>query len=296
MEAARISLSSQWVPGQLIRRAQAGATDYSASALSDAADYRVHVTEMMIPLPGGEAWADDSGDGPPLILVHPGVGDSRIWDPVMPALTATHRVIRYDARGFGRSPAPTVQFSLYDDLLTVLDHFQITRTPIVGCSQGGDCALGLAVLQPQRVSALVLLCPGISGYRWPDEPEIDAAWEQAEADGVEALAQLGLRLWGAAGSTPAAVEQLRSAAKAWLANEAYSRPNPEVFDRLGEISVPTSLMIGDLDRASLIDSNLQAAARIPGCELLEVPGLDHLPPLRVPELVVTMVYDTLSRI
>ena len=65
--------------------------------------------ETMVGVAGRDTvWADDSsGDGPPLVLLHPGVGDSRIWEPLMPALTGTHRVIRYDARGYGRSPAPT---------------------------------------------------------------------------------------------------------------------------------------------------------------------------------------------
>src|SRR6476646_6926360 len=57
----------------------------------------------MIAVDGGEVWTDDSGgDGPPLVLLHPGVGDSRIWEPVLPALTALYRVIRYDARGYGQ--------------------------------------------------------------------------------------------------------------------------------------------------------------------------------------------------
>jgi 3-oxoadipate enol-lactonase len=91
----------------------------------------------MIAVEGGEVWADDSGgDGPPVVLLHPGVGDSRIWDPVRPGLTASYRVIRYDARGFGRSPAPTVKFSLFADLITVLDGYGLDRTAIVGCSQG----------------------------------------------------------------------------------------------------------------------------------------------------------------
>jgi 3-oxoadipate enol-lactonase len=71
------------------------------------------VPETMIAVDGGEVWTDDSGgSGPPVVLLHPGVGDSRIWEPVMAALTGSWRVIRYDARGFGRSPAPAVQFSL----------------------------------------------------------------------------------------------------------------------------------------------------------------------------------------
>ena len=57
------------------------------------------MAETIIAVDGGDVWADDSGgDGPPLVLLHPGVGDSRIWEPVLPALTASYRVIRYDAR------------------------------------------------------------------------------------------------------------------------------------------------------------------------------------------------------
>jgi membrane associated rhomboid family serine protease len=90
---------------------------------------------------------------------------------VLPELTASWRLIRYDARGFGRSPAPAVKFSLLADLITVLDHFGLDRVAIVGCRQGGGSALGLAVEHPARVSALVLLCPGVPGYRWPEQPD-----------------------------------------------------------------------------------------------------------------------------
>lgn len=252
---------------------------------------------MILPVPGGEVWAEDAGgDKPPLLLLHPGVGDSRIWDPLMPALAADHRVIRYDSRGYGRSPAATAEFTLLGDCVAVLDHFGIARTPIVGCSQGGTIALGLALAEPERVEALVLLCPGISGYAWPEEPEVDAAFEAAVKEGPEAIAELGLRLWAASGATPDAVEQLRSASKAWLSSDQFQREDSPVFDRLGEIAVPASLMVGDLDRPALIASNIESAARIPGCELIEVSGVDHLPSLRVPELVLKQIADTLARV
>jgi 3-oxoadipate enol-lactonase len=251
----------------------------------------------MIGVGGGEVWADDSGgELAPLVLLHPGVGDSRIWDPILPVLTASHRVIRYDARGYGRSPAPTTNYTLLDDLVDVLDHCGIERTPIVGCSQGGDTALAFAIAHPQRVSALVLLCPGISGYPWPDDSEVNAEFERAEAEGVEAIAAVGLRLWAAAGPTPEVTDQLRSAARAWLSNGEFEQPNPPVFDRLGEIAVPTSLLIGDLDRPPLIESNLRAAERISGCALIQVSGVDHLPPLRIPDRVLQTITETLTRV
>ncbi|MFI8917214.1 alpha/beta fold hydrolase, partial [Streptomyces sp. NPDC053513] len=66
----------------------------------------------MIPVKDGEVWADDAGgEGLPLVLLHPGVGDSTVWDPVLPELRARYRVIRYDVRGYGRSPAPTAAYS-----------------------------------------------------------------------------------------------------------------------------------------------------------------------------------------
>jgi pimeloyl-ACP methyl ester carboxylesterase len=256
------------------------------------------MTETMIDVGGGDTvWADDSGgDLPPLVLLHPGVGDSRIWEPLLPGLTGTHRVIRYDARGYGRSPAPTSPYSLFDDLVTVLDHFGLDRVPIVGCSQGGDCALGLAVTAPARVSALILLCPGISGFEVPDDPGVAAEYERAAAEGADAVAEVGLRLWARAGRTPEVVAQLRSAARAWLSQGDLEQPNPPVFDRLGEITVPVSLLVGDADRDWLLESNRQAARRIPGCVYVELPGLDHLPPLRVPDRVLRLIRDTLATV
>ena len=267
------------------------------------------VTSTMIAVDGGELWADDSGGdeggrgaGPPLVLLHPGVGDARFWEPVLPELTATYRVIRYDARGYGQSPAPTVKFSLYGDLIAVLDHYGLDRVAIVGCSQGGGSGLALAIEHPRRVSALVLLCPGVPGFPWPEEPEsdepdeVEAAYERALASGdVDGMAALMQQVWAAAGPTPAVVEQLRSAARAVMALGELEEPDPPVFDRLGSLSIPVSLLVGDADYPPLLESNRQAAARIPGCELTVVPGMDHLPTLREPNLVLATIASTLAR-
>lgn len=255
------------------------------------------VGEGMMCVPGGEVWFEDTGhDLPPLVLLHPGIADSRIWKPLLSELTRRHRVIRYDARGYGRSPAPTAPFTLLRDLVTVLDTLGLERVPIVGCSQGGGSALGLALAQPARVSALVLLCPGIPGYPVPPDPETDAEFEAAEPWGVEAVAEVGLRVWTAAGRTPEVVELMRSAARAWFANEGFEQEDSPVYDRLGDLAVPTSLLVGDADRPWLIEAGRAAAARIPGCELIEVPGVDHLPPLRVPNRVLRQIRETLARI
>ena len=103
------------------------------------------------------------------------------------------------------------------------------------------------------------------------------------------------RIWAGAGPTPEVMEQLRSAARAEVSSGDRQQDDPPVYDRLGEISVPTSLLVGDADYPPLIQANREAAARIRDCELIVVPGMDHLPPLREPGLVLRTITSTLAR-
>ncbi len=248
---------------------------------------------LMVPVDGGAVWAQDAGGaGQPVVLLHPGIGDARIWDPLITMLAGRYRLIRYDARGHGRSPAPAVPYTQLGDLRAVLDHFQLGEVTVAGCSMGGDSGLQLAVEDPGRVRSLVLLCPGVTGYPWPAEPSGDAeAGALYQAGDVAGLAELGLRMWAAAGHDDAARAQLRSAAAGWLADGGYEQDGPAVFDRLGEISAPAVLLIGDLDRQPLIDCAAATAARIPGCRLVTVPGADHLLPLRAPDAVARAIRE-----
>jgi pimeloyl-ACP methyl ester carboxylesterase len=245
----------------------------------------------LIRLGDGEVWAADSGGaGTALVLLHPGVGDSRIWDGLLPELTARHRVIRYDVRGYGRSPQPTTGYSMLADLYAVLDHFGVDRAHLVGCSMGGGTAIGFAHQQPARVASLTLLCPGVPGFRWPDEPESDAEYDRLVAAGdLEGLTAYGLREWAAAGADELATAQLRSAARAWPGEDVHQLPDPPVFDRLGELAgLPAVVLVGDIDRRPAIDCAEQTAAGI-GCELVRLPGVDHLPSLRAPGAVLRAI-------
>jgi 3-oxoadipate enol-lactonase len=172
----------------------------------------------------------------------------------------------------------------------VLDHLDVPRATFVGCSQGGASSIDLALARPERVSALVLVSPGVSGYPGPDEPELQAEFQAlaATAD-VDGVAALGLRIWAAGGHDDAAVEQLRSAAKAWLGNGEYETEGPSAFDRLASINVPTVLLAGDKDHPPLIACDEAIAMRISGCRKIDVPGGDRLLPLRVPGLVAEAI-------
>jgi pimeloyl-ACP methyl ester carboxylesterase len=90
-------------------------------------------------------------------------------------------------------------------------------------------------------------------------------------------------------SAPFVTELARSAARASAGQERFQKEDAPAFGRLDEISVPSVIMVGDLDHPALIDSNEQAAARIPGCTLIRMPGVDHYPTVRAPGLVLDTI-------
>jgi len=255
--------------------------------------------ESIVRVKGGEVWADDTGgEGVPIVLLHPGIADSRVWEPVAPALAERHRVIRYDARGFGRSPAPTVAYSLAEDLRAVLDHFEVRRVVLVGSSLGGSTAISGALGEPDRVAGLVLLVPGVTGYPWLDDPELTAKiGELAQAGDMEGLLALSLSVWAAAGTAPdtEAETLLRAAIPAWFSTYGHLTEDPPAFPRLGELTMPSALLLGEKDQSRTVRCNEAIADALPDCRLVRLPDCDHLPTLRAPETVRDLVLEVYAR-
>ncbi|MEV5969523.1 alpha/beta hydrolase [Streptomyces sp. NPDC051921] len=259
--------------------------------------------ETTVPVDGGELWADDTGgDGLPMVLVHPGVGDSTIWDPVLPALDGRRRLVRYDARGYGRSPAPVTPYSPAADLARVLDHFGLDRAVVVASSMGGAASISYALDHPERVAGLALFVPVVTGYDDLDETELYQEVERlAKAGDMEGIVRLGLGLWGrAAGgspeSDPVAAAHFRAVLPAWFANVGHQQPDPPAYDRLGEIAAPTVLALGEQDRPGVVRCNERMASRIPGCRLARLAGSDHYPMLREPETVARLVEELYAEV
>jgi pimeloyl-ACP methyl ester carboxylesterase len=90
-----------------------------------------------IDVPGARLYyeADGHASAPALLLLHAGIANLRMWDPVIDALSAEHFVIRFDARGFGQSTADDVEYSERSDALYVLDHLGVEEATLIGCSR-----------------------------------------------------------------------------------------------------------------------------------------------------------------
>ncbi|MCW2755776.1 MAG: Alpha/beta hydrolase [Marmoricola sp.] len=244
-------------------------------------------------------WYDDSGgEGVPLVLLHPGITDSRIWDPLLPQL-AGRRLVRFDRRGFGRSPRATEPYSALGDLIAVLDALGLVGAHLVGNSMGGETSLALAVTAPSRVASMTLLCPGIGGYPWPDgddDPELEARWNVAqEAGDLAALAAIRVGYWLASGSDGYLdAEVLASTDLDRSPAALLEQDNPEQWGLLGRLDVPTTVIAGELDPPDSLQASVDLAAKIPGAVLVRLP-VDHVPQYREPGAVAEAILATVDR-
>lgn len=252
--------------------------------------------DTLIDVGSDQLWVEDlGGDDPPVVLLHPGIHDSTVWDPVLPLLDGL-RVIRFDRRDFGRSSEATQPFRSMDDLTAVLDHLGLASANLVGNSMGGEAALALALEHPERVASLTLLAPGIKGYEWPDEPELEAEFERLmAADDHPGLVDFAARLWCAAGVDDALRAQLESADAAEANQMEFGQDNPEQWSRVGSITQPVTVVVGELDSWSSTAAGVELAERIPGADLVRIAESDHLPSLRTPERVAEAIRATVAR-
>jgi pimeloyl-ACP methyl ester carboxylesterase len=246
-----------------------------------------------------QLWVEDTGgSGDPVVLLHPGITDSSIWDALLPML-GDRRVVRFDRRGFGRSPVATEPFQATADLVAVLDHLGAERAHLVGNSMGGETSLALAVTRPERVASMTLLCPGIGGYPWPDpspdELELYERYAAAKAArDIETLVEIGLAEWCASGTDDYLTAQLRSSTEADFLQAELEQDNPEQWDLLPGVAVPTAVIAGERDPADSLRASLDLADRIPAAELVRL-DVDHLPQYRDPAAVADVVLRTIAR-
>lgn len=257
--------------------------------------------------------AEEQGEGTTVVLIHAGIADMRMWDDVVPALARRHRVVRYDLPGFGQSPLPTDAVDATTDLEAVLDAFGVERAALVGGSLGGRIALEFAVQRPDRVSALLLVAPGLRGHefsavvRQAGEEE-DEAFERGD---YQAAAEAMVRVWvigprrTEAEVDPSVVERVRemSIRSYELYAEALARggeprsaggPQPPAAERLGEIAVPTLLLVGDADVPDMLQIADRLDAGIPGARKVVWPDVAHVPPMERPREFERLALDFLA--
>jgi 3-oxoadipate enol-lactonase len=249
---------------------------------------------------------DDEGAGSPLLLIHAGIADRRMWDDLGSLLAPTYRVVRPDLRGFGDTEMPPAPFSYARDVAALLEHLGVGRAAVCGVSLGVGVALDLALGRPDLVDRLVLVSAGLPDWDWDPIMDTfdDAETAALEAGDLDGAASLNVRFWfdGPSREPDAVAGPLRDLVhtmqrRAFERHDPGAQPSwlvPDRYARLADVSVPTLVVVGDLDHADHLPIGRRIADTIPGARLEVVPGVAHLPPLEDPAAFARLVRQHLG--
>jgi 3-oxoadipate enol-lactonase len=254
-------------------------------------------------------WHDVHGEGPPVVLLHAGVSDSRLWEPQLGSFAQSHTVLRVDLPGFGNSPFETNPVSFRGAVRDAMDAEGIDGAALVGVSLGGNTALELALESPERASALVLVGAGLPDHDWSEDVKsFFAAEEEAlERGDLDAAVDANLQMWLAGprrslddldpAQRKLVGEMQRQAFRQQKGHEDVRmlRLDPPESERLAEVKVPTLVLTGDEDVADIHQIADRLAAGIPGAERAKIANAAHLPSLERPEEFDRIVLDFLAR-
>ena len=231
---------------------------------------------------------DGAADAPVVVLSN-SLGATRgMWDPQVPALAERFRVVTYDTRGHGDSPAPPGPYTLddlVDDLVALLDEVGAGRAHVAGLSLGGMTAMRLAAREPARVDRLALLC---TSAKTDPQGFLDRA-AAARSGGTAALAPTVVSRWltpSCAAEHPDLVARLE-AMIAGSDDEGYAAccevvANMDLREDLGRITASTLVISGWEDPALPPEHQKLIADSIPGAQLVTVSPGAHLANLEQP--------------
>ncbi|RQT69390.1 alpha/beta hydrolase [Burkholderia cepacia] len=221
---------------------------------------------------GARIWHASFGHGPPVVLLHGGLGHGRNWGNQVPALLAAgYRAIVIDSRGHGRSTRDAQPYSyerMASDVLAVLDTLHVDRARFVGWSDGACTALVLADRAPERAAGVFFFAcnmdPGGTKEIVPG-PLLDRCFARHRKD------------YAALSATPGDFDAFVAAVSEMM----RTQPDYSAED-LAAIAVPVTIVLGEHDEFIRPEHAAYLARTIPGATLTILPGVSHFAPLQRP--------------
>jgi pimeloyl-ACP methyl ester carboxylesterase len=262
------------------------------------------VTSGYIDVGDGKLFFEKTGEGEPLVLIHDGLLHSVTWDEQFIPFSNDFTVIRYDRRGYGQSTRVEYRYSNIRDLYFFFDKLGIERAGLMGMSAGGGLAIDFALAYPEKVSFLVLVGAVVNGLQFSDHIYNRGGHLD---DATRADRNKYRQFWFT--EDPYAIypenRAARENAKQILESNPHNfdlnnyimlqPPSRPAIGALGEISVPTLIVVGEHD---IPDVHAHAGAiqgGIPNAERVIVSDSGHLIPMEQPEVFNKTFYDFLKR-
>jgi 3-oxoadipate enol-lactonase len=232
-----------------------------------------------------------------VVLIHAGICDSRMWDPQWETFRPSHRVLRYDMRGFGRSPVGPGSYSNAGDLIDLLEQQGVAKASLVGVSMGGRVALEVAIARPELVDALVLVGAGFPGHDWSAEMNTADEAEMAalKRGDLDAAVEVALRTWvDGPRRRPEDVASDVRARVAEMQRRAYELQLPvwetaeeeplvsDLSERVGEVDAPTLDLVGEEDVRDMHEIAGRLERELPNARRASIANAAHVPSMERP--------------
>jgi len=207
-----------------------------------------------------QLYYEEMGEGHPLVLLHGGLLDRRMWDDQFEGFAKKYRVIRFDVRNHGDSKGVPDTFKHYEDLRKVMHRLNIEKAAVLGLSLGGRIAIDFAIAYPENTSTIILAAPGASGYEFKSEAfqksneKLEKAFSQGDIK--MAIEYFQLAWTDGPHRKPSEVDQtvrekVKNMAlntfKDWESQSIMTELEPPAIGRLDEIQAPMLAVVGDLD-------------------------------------------------
>lgn len=264
---------------------------------------------------GTRIYYEVAGEGHPLVLLHSGYSNRKLWDDQFEVFAQFYKVIRCDLRGSGDSAVITAKeppYTDWEDLYELLRFLEIEKTYLIGVSGGGATAIDFTLAQPEMVDALIPVSMGVSGFdfgEWIEaSPLHDAFARQGEAfesGDVNKMAELSLPLWAEGPErlpeqiSPLVREHIRE-----MCIHNWTRPNdltapqaqiiePPALGRLAEIEAPTLIIVGKQDVPVILEIGDILAEEIKGARKVVFPDAGHHLNMEQPKEFNRVVLDFL---
>ncbi|MGB8397246.1 alpha/beta fold hydrolase [Bradyrhizobium sp.] len=252
-------------------------------------------------LANGTVNAAQSGEGPPLFLLHSLLSDRASFAAIVPGLARSFRVIVAELPGFGRSQAVSGGLAAVADRMAeaVKDAAGGGDAIVLGNGYGGFVALQMAIRHPGIATRLILADSG-AAFSEPGREAFRNMAAAARARGLSAITEVAMRRLFAP-EFQAQHPDLMADRRA-----AFLRTDPEVFcatcdalaaldlrPELGKVKVPVLVLVGEHDEATPPPMSQELAGGLPQARLKIIPGCAHVPQLQSPALFLDMIGDFL---
>ena len=254
----------------------------------------------MVDVDGGQLYYETCGSGPQaLVLIHDGVVNSASFDDMWPILCREFRVVRYDRRGYGRSPAAKAPYSAQEDLAAVMAAAKMDHASLAGFSFGGGLAVSYAILHPEQVDRLIISGAAINGFQASPNfskhithimmpiifGDMDRVFENASKE-----------TWILAPGNEEARVKAKALMKTYPQDQRHQMHDPikswpSDLPRMPQLKVPTLIMTGDHDIADNQAASGAAQALIPGSRRIVIDDAGHLMQLEHPKEIAGLIAD-----